>query len=493
MPSARATIVAATVATIVGIAACSSHASSPKASTPTTSEAVVVAASPRGTISHTGRWLTDDAGRVVILHGVNMVEKQPPYYPAAAGFGEDDAAWIEQHGFDVVRLGVLATGLMPRPGVIDTAYLDHLSATADVLARHHIYVLFDFHQDGWGPAIGDDGFPAWMTLTGTAKNTHTTFPLYYVTNPAIQQSFQSLWDDAPGPGGVRVRDRFAAMVRAIGSRFATAPSVLGYDVFNEPWPGTTWSACLNDANGCPVQDRRELDPFYATTSRALRAADRHHLLFVEPFVLFNYGQSATHVALPGHDADAGLSFHLYALDTAHEPKVVQNAQAWSRATTGALMATEWGATTDPGTITREAGELDRAFVPWIFWSYDELVSDLHRAPGTGSFPSAAAAALAGPYPTVVAGTPTASSFDAKTKTLSFSWSTTRPAGGTFPAGTVTSFEVPPTTYPTGYQVVASGAGVTSKPCAAVLTVAAQAGATSASVRIAPGRGCASRR
>jgi endoglycosylceramidase len=68
---------------MVGIAGCSSHATSRGAS-PTTARAVVVA-SPEGTISHAGRWLIDDAGRVVILHGVNMVEKRAPYYPAAAG------------------------------------------------------------------------------------------------------------------------------------------------------------------------------------------------------------------------------------------------------------------------------------------------------------------------------------------------------------------------------------------------------------------------
>jgi endoglycosylceramidase len=428
-----------------------------------------------------------------MLHGVNMVEKSPPYYPSAAGFGEDDATWIEHHGFNVVRLGVLPTGLMPQPGRIDTAYLEHLAATVDVLARHHVYVLFDFHQDGWGPSIGDDGFPSWMTLTRGAVNSHTTFPLYYATNPAIQQAFQSFWDDAAGPRGTHLQDRFGAMLRALGSRFATDPNVLGYDVFNEPWPGTTWSGCVNDPNGCPALERRELDTFYAAMSRALRTVDRKHLLFVEPFVLFNFGESKTHLALPGRDPASGLSFHVYALDTAHEPKVIANAEAWSRTTTGALLSTEWGATTDAGTITRQAGELDEALVPWIFWSYDAVVSDLSRPPGVGSFPAAAATALARPYPSIIAGTPTASTFDAVTRTLTFSWSTTRPAGGRAPSGTVTAFEVPAAAYPRGYAVFVKGAVLTSKPCAAHLTVAVQPDVTSASVRITPGRGCPANR
>jgi endoglycosylceramidase len=428
-----------------------------------------------------------------MLHGVNMVEKSPPYYPAAAGFGADDAAWIEQHGFNVVRLGVLATGLMPEPGRIDTAYLDHLASTVDLLARHHIYVLFDFHQDGWGPSIGDDGFPPWMTLTGKAVNSHTTFPLYYVTNPAIQQAFQSFWDNIAGPGGTLLQEHFAAMLRALGSRFASNTDVLGYDVFNEPWPGTTWNACLNHPNGCPTLDRRELGTFYSAMTRALRTVDRTHLLFVEPFVLFNFGQSPTHIALPGDDAASGLSFHVYALDTAHEPTVIANAEAWSRTTKGALLSTEWGATTDPATITRQAGELDTALVPWIFWSYDAVVSDLKRPPDAGTYPAGAAVALARPYPSVVAGTPTASSFDTQTRTFEFTWSTTPPGGKGVPAGSVTAFETPASAYPSGYAVFVKGARVTSTPCAPVVTVAAQPNVTRASVRITPARGCSPHR
>ena len=44
--------------------------------------------------SHAGRWITDASGRVVIVHGVNMVYKVAPYYPAAVGFGDDDAAFL---------------------------------------------------------------------------------------------------------------------------------------------------------------------------------------------------------------------------------------------------------------------------------------------------------------------------------------------------------------------------------------------------------------
>src|SRR3954465_12215573 len=84
---------------------------------------------PRAELGHTGRWLTDEWGRVVNLHGVNFVKKFPPIAPAApaaAGFGADDAAFLRDQGFNVVRLGVVFGSVMPRPGVIDQAYVDSI-------------------------------------------------------------------------------------------------------------------------------------------------------------------------------------------------------------------------------------------------------------------------------------------------------------------------------------------------------------------------------
>ncbi len=30
--------------------------------------------------------------------------------------------------------------------------------------------------------------------------------------------------------------------------------MIGYDLINEPWPGTTWEPCATDPKGCPAQD-----------------------------------------------------------------------------------------------------------------------------------------------------------------------------------------------------------------------------------------------
>src|SRR5689334_13720037 len=69
-----------------------------------------------GRLSHDGRWLTDGDGRVVLVHGVNLVSKWPaedPQTPAEVGFDADDAAFLHDQGFNVVRLGVVFGAVMP--------------------------------------------------------------------------------------------------------------------------------------------------------------------------------------------------------------------------------------------------------------------------------------------------------------------------------------------------------------------------------------------
>src|SRR5205085_7338626 len=98
--------------------------------------ASVAQAVPRLPPSHAGRWITDSGGRVVIVHGTNMVYKLPPYYPSAAGFGADDAAFLQRIGFNAVRVGVIWKAVEPRPGEFDGAYLGQVAATVKALAAH---------------------------------------------------------------------------------------------------------------------------------------------------------------------------------------------------------------------------------------------------------------------------------------------------------------------------------------------------------------------
>lgn len=440
-------------------------------------------------ISHVGRWLTDATGRVLLVHGVNVVAKTPGETPADMGFGDDDAEWIAGNGFDVVRLGTTAASIMPTPGVIDTAYVDAFAQTVHMLTAHGLLVLVDLHQDGWGPSaggepLGSDGFPDWMTLTHGAQNTQTSFPLYYITNPAIQAAFQSFWDD-DSTSDRPLQDSTARIWKALAGAVSSDSGVIGYDLLNEPWPGTTWQGCVT-ATGCPAQDAA-LSSYNSKMAAAVRSQDPTHLLFGEHYVLFNFGQGPTHIGLPGNDPQSGMSWHMYTNDPKLEPAVIDYAKQWSAQTGGALLNTEFGAVSDPVQINRMTGELDSALMPWIWWAYnEEILPDMNLPPTDENLHSLDTVnAIVRPHADVVAGTPEASDYDPAARRLTFSYSTTRVGGGSFAPDTVTSFQIPERSYPRGYQVAVSGGHVVSAPNAQHLLVVANAGSTCISVATAP--------
>ena len=125
---------------------------------------------PSPPLTSVGRWFVDAAGRVVLFHGVNEVNKLPPYYSAARGFGDDDATFLAAEGFNAVRLGVDFRGLMPVPGQVEETYIDRLADSVTVLGQHGIFVLLDFHQDGFAPTFNGNGLPDWMAITDGLPN-----------------------------------------------------------------------------------------------------------------------------------------------------------------------------------------------------------------------------------------------------------------------------------------------------------------------------------
>lgn len=422
-----------------------------------------------------------------MLRGVNFVQKWPPYTPAAAGFDDDDAALLVDSGFNVVRLGVVFEFLMPEPGQIDETYLDSIASTVGILERHGLFVLLDFHQDGYGPAVHGNGMPAWATLTDGLPNPPAPFPLYYVENPALQRAFDNFWANRPGPDGVPLQEHYATGMRAVAARFASSDHVIGYEAMNEPWPGTDWLPCVN---GCPEFEEQLLGPFYDRMAEAVRSVDRRHPLYEEPFVLFNFGFTDTsRPGTGGPGAERVLSTHVYALDPASDAAVMDRSVAAAERDDVAVAVTEWGAVNDPATLVRLQDQLDDRLLPWMYWSHNgHIVVDSNQPLVAPNLNETVLDALTRAHPTVVNGTPTRIDFDDATSTLEFEYTTTRPDGRRAPRALATSVAVPERRYPEGYSVTVEGADVTSEPCAPMLTLRNRPRVTNVTVRVTPG-GC----
>jgi endoglycosylceramidase len=435
------------------------------------------AAAPAEPLGHAGRWITDANGNVVILHGFNTVPVNEATLPRDMGMGTDNAEWLAANGFNTIRLGLYYARVEPQPGVYDDAYLDDYLRVQGELAAKGIFALLDTHQDqlnpryGIGGPIPSRGFPDWFLKEDGFPNTADNYPQGYLTNPALNRAYDNIWQDFLAPDATSVQDHFATGWRRIVATFKNRPGLLGYDFFNEPWPGSAAAACANPA-GCPPGgfDQTLLTAFDRKLVGALRAEDPAHLIFYEPNLEFDFG-AQTQVGDP-QDSNAGFTFHDYCLSNltpgapdsdqckTDEQLVLQNADAHSAQTGDALLLSELGFTLAPA--QRMMALTEQHMMSWQWWDY------------YGDYPStyvAALPALIRPYPQLTAGTPTRFSFDSDTKVFEFEYSAARADGtGDFPAGSQTEIFVPQYQYPDGYAVEVDGAQVASAPGASLLTL-----------------------
>ena len=470
--------------------------------------AAAVAASPAAAaikptqdepLGHEGRWVTDRKGRVVMLHGFNMVYKRPPYHPIHAGFGKNDAKFLARNGFNTIRLGVIYAGVEPEPGQYDDAYLAKIAKTQKVLARRGVYSLVDFHQDMYNERFEGEGWPDWAVLDdGMPAEPKNGFPANYLTMPALNRAFDHFWANDAGPGGVGLVDRYAAAWKHFADRFKTMPGSLGYDLMNEPWPGSTYPSCVS-TEGCPAFDSGPLTEFTLKTIKAIREADERNLTWYEPLLTFDFGADTSHG--DPEDPRAGFSFHIYCLPGAFrsgtgeecgtfEDMPLENADNRSAETNDALLVTEFGATDDLATLERVTRLADEHMVGWQEWHYcacDEptsqaapdvqaIVIDPKKPPRGDNLKRDKLKVLSRPYPQVVAGTPEEWKFDPEQHTFELSYKTKRASGkGRFKRG-VTDVFVPRLHYPDGYRVKVEGARVESRPNAKHLLLRTRRGA-----------------
>ena len=80
---------------------------------------------PRVRVDPATHFFVDTSDRVRVFHGVNVVEKLPPFLPVSTGFdarnslSEADILNLSSWGLNAVRLGVLWAGVMPQEGWVN--------------------------------------------------------------------------------------------------------------------------------------------------------------------------------------------------------------------------------------------------------------------------------------------------------------------------------------------------------------------------------------
>ncbi len=462
-----------------------------------------------GGIGTTGRWFTDSDGKVVVFHGLNEIYNLPPYSPAADGFGDDDAQFLADHGFNAVRVGVIPEAIEPEPGVFNDAYLASIKNTVQTLADHGIVSLLDMNQGNYSSVFGGDGMPAWMTQTGGLPNPpNLGFALNYPLNPAMNHAWDAFWANAPAADGAGLQNHYAQLYEHVANYFKDDPNILGYGIMNEPWPGAQTLPTLFGSN---VFDAQQLTPFYNQVATAIRAVDPATPIFFQPNLLSNFavpthlgGIDQAHTVFTFHDYCMTMQLGLEALNflcPANIQANVDNALAYATAHDIPAFMSEFGLfgpASDLSAITDPEQVADQHLLSWTEHAYSgdnpnaidpnqqALVFNPHLPPVGDNVDTAKLEALAQPYPQLVAGTPTSWSFDAGSDTFTLGYTPEMANGsGAFAAGSTTTIAVPAIQYPHGYQADVTGGHVVSAANAADLIIASDGGATTINVTVTP--------
>lgn len=185
-----------------------------------------------------GQRIVNEDGAQVILNGVNLVCKDK-----AKGYvdpcGEELFKWFHEQGFNVVRLGLIWDGVEPEPGVYDNEYLGKIKQQILWAEQNDIYVFLDMHQDLYSLLYGD-GAPEWATLSdGLPHVIGQIWSDAYLESPAVNRALDHFWDNTPASDGIGLQDHYAAMWKHAAAFFADCTNIIGYDMMNEPYPGSS--------------------------------------------------------------------------------------------------------------------------------------------------------------------------------------------------------------------------------------------------------------
>lgn len=416
-----------------------------------------------------GRRLLDVEGREVLLRGVNAGGRSkldpffpfpfaesgrpeqagaPPFEEAAAAYAARLGSW----GINFVRLPFVWEAVEPARGSYDATFLGRYQALAEAFGQQGVRVLVDAHQDVFARAYCGDGFPPWACpepLPEPPADCSGWFRGYLGQDPAMAAAFDRFWAGEDG-----LMDAFEDLWRHVAGALWAVDAVIGFEILNEPYPGTaderTWAAAV-------------LVPFYERLAAALREVAPGALVFFDATGL---SATTTRTSLP-RPAGEGLVFapHYYAMSAfvegfPHDPDAIHtDLGRW------ADKGAEWALPVLVGEFGIKPLAEDAS--AYLRLTYDALDAHrLHSAQWEASTtaddwndeamsvvdPSGADTALvdvlARPYPRAVAGTLTAFVFDADTGEATLAYDAE--------AGGLTEVVVPLRRYPQGVRVSLGG-------------------------------------
>lgn len=193
-----------------------------------------------------GERFVDASGRQRIFNGINLCDKGTPNADNTAkvynlDFDEELIVRLKKCGFNLVRLGLTWDGVEPQPGKYNGEYIAKVKKVADSCEKHGMYFFLDMHQDLYGGAVDTpaDGAPMWACMTDGYKFKPTKFVWAegYFWGKAIHRCFDHFWANDI-VCGKPIQEHYCDMWKYLAKEFEGYTSLFGFDIMNEPFPGT---------------------------------------------------------------------------------------------------------------------------------------------------------------------------------------------------------------------------------------------------------------
>jgi len=197
------------------------------------------------TIYTCGKSFVDDKGRQRIFSGVNYVYKGVAADENGVIHYKNDLTdevlrSLAKKGVNILRLGFTWAGIEPEMTRYNTVYLDEIKDVIKRCEKYGIYVFLDWHQDLFSYYCyrHGDGAPKWASVY--SKNPHKPVFIWaegYFFDRNVMRCFDAFWNNKEVRGR-GLRDRFCDMLKFTVGYFSDCDNIMGYDVLNEPYPGT---------------------------------------------------------------------------------------------------------------------------------------------------------------------------------------------------------------------------------------------------------------
>jgi endoglucanase len=230
----------------------------------------------------------------------------------------DDLALLHRAGFNAVRVPLHYT-LFDSDAAGGFKLLDQLIAWS---RAEKLYVILDLHAAPGGQ-------------TGANIDDSAGYPWLY-RSPQEQEHLAAIW-------------------RRLAMHYRNEPTVLGYDLLNEPIPHFPKLAPLNSS----------LEPVYRKLSAEIRKVDTHHILFL------GGAQWDTNFSVFGKPFDPNVAYTFHKYWTATDESVIRQYLDFRDQYDVPIWMGESGENTDEW-IAQFVNTLEKNNIGWAFWPYKKM-------------------------------------------------------------------------------------------------------------------------